>query len=93
MLQNINNQNKKNITLKTYEDKKFISIGIEDNGVGIEQSLIEKIFDPLFSTKINNESMGMGLFIVNTILETMNASIEVLSKPKEGAKFIIRLPK
>lgn len=73
--------------------EKEVVIEITDNGIGIEQAIIDKIFDPFFTTKAVGEGTGLGLSIVQGIIEEHNGKIEVLSKPSEGTKFIIHLPR
>jgi signal transduction histidine kinase len=73
--------------------EKEVIIEISDNGIGIEQAIIDKIFDPFFTTKAVGEGTGLGLSIVQGIIEEHNGKIEVLSKPSEGTKFIIHLPR
>jgi PAS domain S-box-containing protein len=63
---------------------------VEDNGVGIEESILPRIFDPFFTTR--DEGTGLGLAITNKILGEHNASINVTSKPGRGTTFYITFP-
>ncbi len=65
-----------------------IQLEVEDTGVGIAESVIPKIFDPLFTTK--NNGTGLGLAICKTIIEQHGGSISVKSNP---TTFTIILPK
>ena len=73
----------------------LVSIEIRDNGTGMPSSVINKIFDPYFTTK-NENSMhsgtGLGLFIARKNMEDHKGSIEVESKLDEGTKFTLTLP-
>ena len=72
-----------------------IRITVEDNGEGIPENLLDKIFDPYFSTKHKSKDhngTGLGLFIVHQNIQDHSGIIEVKSKVNEGTKFIIDLP-
>ncbi len=63
---------------------------VEDTGNGIPRETLSRIFDPMFST--HREGCGLGLSIVQRIVESHEGSIEVISSPK-GTRFEIRLNK
>ena len=67
-----------------------IEIIVTDDGSGIAQENISKIFNPLFTTKKNR--MGLGLSISNKIVESHGGEIEVKTEQGKGASFIITLP-
>jgi len=75
------------ISIRT-ENKKAI-ITIEDNGSGIPEAELTKIFEPNFTTKTSGS--GLGLAIVKNIINDLNGQIYVESKLGEGSKFIIFL--
>jgi signal transduction histidine kinase len=64
-------------------------IRIRDNGPGIPEELLEKIFIPFFSTK--KEGSGIGLSISKQIVRTLGGTINVFSKPNQETVFTIRL--
>lgn len=66
---------------------KFIRIQIFDNGAGIEPNIIERIFEPYFTTK-KRKGTGLGLSYVKQIVEENRGVISVKSKTDEGATFI-----
>ncbi len=77
------------IKLKREEDK--ILIKIEDNGGGIDEAIIDKIFDPYFSTKTKKNGTGLGLYMAKVMLEDrLNGKISVKNGP-QGAIFEIIL--
>ena len=66
---------------------------IEDNGGGIEKQVIEKIFDPYFTTKAPDKGIGIGLYMAKTIIEKhMEGTINV-TNTENGALFSIMLPR
>lgn len=81
----------KNIKISIDNDDKFAYIGVQDNGGGIDKKVIDKIFKPYFSTKENNNSTGIGLYMSKQILEQFNADITA-SNSGNGACFLIKLP-
>jgi two-component system, NtrC family, sensor kinase len=64
---------------------------VKDNGNGISQENLPKIFEPYFSTK--ETGTGLGLAIVKRVIEKHNGTIEVESKEGEGTEFTVKLPK
>jgi two-component system, NtrC family, nitrogen regulation sensor histidine kinase NtrY len=85
--------NNGNITVKSeYADKKhgIVRVSIRDDGPGIDEGNLDKIFDPTFSTK--DRGTGLGLAIVEKIILEHNARIFFYSKKGEGAEFVIEFP-
>ena len=80
----------KNIKISIDSDDKFAYISVQDNGGGIDESVMDKIFKPYFSTK-NNKSTGIGLYMSKQIVEQFNAEITA-SNSDGGACFSIKLP-
>ena len=72
------------------QGKKFIKITIRDSGIGIPENVIDKIFDPYFTTK--SEGSGLGLAISHSIITKHQGHIDVWSKPGKGTAFNIYLP-
>ena len=72
--------------------KEKILISIEDDGAGIPQENLTKIFKPFFSTKLNIKGTGLGLAISKAIISRHRGKIEVSSIPGEGTTFNIFLP-
>ena len=67
---------------------------IEDNGCGITESDITKIYDPMFTTKPFGQNAGMGLTIVHDIIYwEFDGEIEVNSKTDKGTVFILKFKK
>jgi signal transduction histidine kinase len=73
----------------------FVRIEVQDNGLGIPRSMIDKVFDPYFTTKHKSsmhKGTGLGLFISHQNMQDHGGTIEVNSKVDEGTTFILTLP-
>jgi len=80
------------ISFDIYTKKKKVYLCIEDNAGGISDEIIEKIFNPYFTTKGEEKGTGLGLYMSKSIIQDhMDGSIEV-ENGKNGARFIIILP-
>ncbi|MFC1739466.1 ATP-binding protein [Planctomycetota bacterium] len=80
------------ITIGTKTDGKDLIVKVEDNGIGMNQKTMRQICDPFFTTKRSKGGTGLGLSIAYRIIEEHGGNISVTSKPREGAKFTIRIP-
>jgi len=78
------------ISTKKVGDKMLISVA--DNGNGIPQKNLDKIFQPFFTTKPTGQGTGLGLSIAYDIVKAHGGEIKVETKEGEGSEFIIRLP-
>ena len=84
-------ENKK-IIIKTQNIQDHIVLSIEDNAGGIPSEIIEKIFDPYFTTK--KQGTGTGLYMVNLIITTsFQGKIKVYNTQNNGVRFTITFPK
>lgn len=70
-----------------------IEIRFRDNGTGMPQDVVDKIFNPFFTTKATSRGTGLGLSLVMDIVRSHGGTIEVETEPGEFTEFIIRLPK
>ena len=88
------------IFIKAFKTNKNIIITIKDNGGGIPEDILPKIFEPYFTTKHQSQGTGLGLHMTyNLVVEGMNGNIEAINEEYrynnhnyKGAKFIITLP-
>jgi len=76
------------VTISASEDKNSVTVEIEDSGPGINQEDLDKIFEPLFTTKTTGT--GLGLPSCKNIIERHRGTISVKNHP---TRFIIKLPK
>ena len=80
------------ISLKTRRGEENIEIRIRDNGSGMPPHVVEKIFNPFFTTKPTGEGTGLGLAMSSDIVREHGGSIQVDTEPGEFTEMIIELP-
>ncbi len=78
------------VNSKKSDDK--ILLTVMDNGNGISQKVIDKIFQPFFTTKPTGQGTGLGLSLSYDIIKAHGGEIKVNTKENEGTEFIIELP-
>ena len=71
----------------------FVKLTVQDNGSGIDPSVINHIFDPFYTTKDVGKGTGLGLSVVHGIVTSHGGMIKVKSLPKKGTTFDVFLPK
>ncbi len=76
----------------TVADEKYV-LKIRDNGTGIEENNIGKVYDPFFTTKSTGEAAGVGLYLSREIIQNHGGDISVASVKDEYTEFTITLPK
>jgi len=69
-----------------------ILISVKDNGNGIPQNIIDKIFQPFFTTKPTGQGTGLGLSLAYDIVKAHGGELKVETKESEGTTFIIQIP-
>ncbi len=78
------------LTIDAKQRDKFLEVEIADTGCGIPQEAVDKIFDPLFTTKA--KGIGLGLAVCKAIIDRHEGNIEVESEVGKGTTFKINLP-
>jgi two-component system, NtrC family, sensor kinase len=78
------------VSTKKLDNK--IEIRVKDNGKGVPQKLLDKIFQPFFTTKPAGQGTGLGLSLSYDIVKAHGGELKVESKEGEGSVFIIQLP-
>ncbi len=81
------------ITIELSEVDQNVIISVSDQGDGITQENMDKIFGTFFTTKEVGKGTGMGLSIVSSLVKGLNGKIKVESEEGKGAKFIMTLPR
>jgi two-component system, NtrC family, sensor kinase len=82
------------LTVRTRKINNYVEVDFSDTGSGISEDIMEKIFDPFFSTKSSSEGsgLGLGLSVSYGIVRNHNGEIMVSSVPGQGATFTVRIP-
>ena len=80
------------ISVKTSGNKENIIVEISDNGCGIPEDTISKIFEPFYTTKEVGKGTGLGLSVSYGIIKKFEGNISIESKVGEGSKFTIQVP-
>jgi signal transduction histidine kinase len=80
------------VSVSTKREGDKVIIAVRDNGVGIPQKVVDKIFQPFFTTKPTGQGTGIGLSLSYDIIEAHGGELKVETKEDEGAGFTIQLP-
>ena len=83
---------KPTVTVSTKKMNNEVEIWVKDNGNGIPQKVLDKIFQPFFTTKPTGQGTGLGLSLSYDIVKAHGGGIKVQTKEGEGAEFVIVLP-
>jgi signal transduction histidine kinase len=86
----MNNRGVLTISVKNHGPQ--VKVSIKDTGAGIPEEIRERIFEPFFTTKKSGEGTGIGLDIVQKIIEKHQAKIELESQTGVGTTFTVLLP-
>jgi len=79
------------VSVTTQRAGNKIEIHIKDNGVGIDDKILDKIFQPFFTTKPTGQGTGLGLSLSYDIIKAHGGELSVTSKENEGAEFVVTL--
>jgi signal transduction histidine kinase len=80
------------IKVKYWMEKENYIISVKDNGVGIDETYLDRIFDMFFRIAENSIGSGLGLYIVKETVERLNGKIQVKSQKCVGSEFIVTFP-
>jgi two-component system NtrC family sensor kinase len=80
------------VSVTTKKSENHVTITVRDNGNGIPQKIVDKIFQPFFTTKPTGQGTGLGLSLSYDIIKAHGGEIKVESEETEGSTFIIQLP-
>jgi signal transduction histidine kinase len=78
------------VNTKKLADK--IEVRVQDNGMGISKSLVDKIFQPFFTTKPTGQGTGLGLSLSYDIIKAHGGNISVVSEEGVGTTFVVQMP-
>jgi len=91
-LQDLSDLDKPKVTVTTKKLEQGIEITIEDNGIGMSQETMDKVFQPFFTTKPTGQGTGLGLSLSYDIVKAHDGELKVISEEGKGSEFIITLP-
>ena len=98
-LNEINKKNKKTngafkpqVSVTTRKVGNKLELSVRDNGIGIPQNALDKIFQPFFTTKPAGEGTGLGLSLSYDIIKAYGGELKVETQEGEFAEFIVQLP-
>jgi signal transduction histidine kinase len=80
------------ISISSKKANNKVELTVKDNGNGIPQKVVDKIFQPFFTTKPTGEGTGLGLSLSYDIIKAHGGEIKVETKEGEGSEFIVQLP-
>jgi len=80
------------VSVSTRKCENRVIITVSDNGSGIPQKIVDKIFQPFFTTKPTGEGTGLGLSLSYDIIKAEGGEIKVETKEGKGSEFIIQMP-
>ncbi|HYI00347.1 sensor histidine kinase [Hyalangium sp.] len=81
------------IAISTRQEGEEVVMVVRDTGQGMSPEVLDKLFQPFFSTKPLGEGTGMGLAVVHGIVTAHGGRIQVESQPDQGTTFTLRLPR
>lgn len=87
-LSSMDTQSEKYMVSET--DNHYVIVEISDTGNGIKPEIVDKIFNPFFTTK--KDGLGLGLSICSRLIEENQGKVDVISTPGKGTTFILALP-
>ena len=83
-------QENKSVFVTVFRQDNEVKIAVKDNGKGISQENLERVFEPKFTTK--SSGMGLGLAIIKNIIENYNGTITFETEPNIGTEFLVSFP-
>jgi signal transduction histidine kinase len=89
---NADNGYEPTVSVSTKRNNGKVEIGVSDNGNGIPQKILDKIFQPFFTTKPTGQGTGLGLSLSYDIVKAHGGELKVETKEGKGSEFIIQLP-
>ena len=87
-----NDKYKPIVKVSTKKLSTAVEIIVQDNGQGIPQEIVDKIFQPFFTTKPTGSGTGLGLSLSYDLVKAHGGEMQVESIVGDGSKFIIKLP-
>lgn len=82
----------KHIDVTIESEEGYLKLQIKDNGIGINPAYYQKIFKPFFKASTQSKGVGMGLFLLNNLLNKINGSISFKSEEQAGTTITVLIP-
>ncbi|MEA2082786.1 MAG: ATP-binding protein [Thermodesulfobacteriota bacterium] len=76
----------------TLSPGRYVRLTVRDTGKGIDPEIMDRIFDPYFTSKKIGQGSGMGLSVVHGIVSSHNGRVMAESEPGQGAAFLVFFP-
>ena len=80
------------IEVRASNGQGVVRLTVEDDGPGIDETILDQVFDPFVTTKPTGQGTGLGLAVCHTIVGRLGGSIEAGNRPEGGAVFAVTLP-
>lgn len=80
------------VTIEVHVTEKDATILVRDNGIGIPEHVMPRIFDMFYRGTEQSHGAGLGLYIVREIINKLSGSVMVTSKEREGTKIVVTIP-
>lgn len=80
------------VAFKNMKPGEYVRVAVSDTGHGIAPDILERVFDPYFTTKAPGQGSGLGLSVVHGIVKNYNGNIAIDSRPGEGTVVKVWLP-
>jgi signal transduction histidine kinase len=82
---------KSRIEINLFKEKDALHVSVKDNGIGIGDEHLEKIFDMFYRATSHSKGTGLGLYVVKEMVEKLNGTIQVKSTKDKGSEFIVKI--
>ncbi|HJL14695.1 MAG TPA: ATP-binding protein [Sandaracinaceae bacterium LLY-WYZ-13_1] len=73
-------------------DDRWVELSVTDTGPGIDEDVLEHLFEPFVTTKPTGQGTGLGLAVCHTLVEQLGGTLGATNPPEGGARFTVRLP-
>jgi len=92
IVQNAQEAGAKVVNVAVEANKEFVEIRFKDDGAGMQPSVLNRAFDPFYTTKKDSKNFGLGLFRAKGDLARMQGNISIISDGRSSTEVVIRLP-
>jgi len=89
---NITIEKSNQVNYPLLQEGNYVCFSVKDDGTGIKEGDLQKIFDPYFSTKSKDTGSGLGLYVTYGIIKAHNGHVDVSSKENSGTTFDVYIP-